>query len=363
MKHGRALIGAILWAACSRGSTDHQSNVHDTGGDDTSIPGDTAQDTASNPITLTFDIDGDATGATLGLLATTMTSGQPPTFGGTFASAPVDGTQVEVQVTNPAADELQELDGEIYPGWMVGLYLPILFDDANGDGAYDDGTETITGAGTVWVLYSTGEVPDDLASVGVEDGWNSIEFPSEDGAPVTYPTDAIPISVNLVPVESVTLGGTYDGSTPESELRLAVIPAGPPSTDGTVATLYDQTFETPWSVTIDEPPPDDLLSTTEDSAVESAVVMPVGYIDEDGSGSFTSDDQPVAFACDGTALAMMLYQSPPTSLAAALELVLSGAAPGWSAVASSEGAPPEPLDTSTATSLSLSEACAPPAPG
>jgi hypothetical protein len=219
------------------------------------------------------------------------------------------------------------------------------------------------GIGRVWPAYVQGTIPARYADEGVVAGWNVIE-PSFDGSDAFTVRDpkAIPLAADLWPVETATLGGTWDLVTDPSIARVALVPfqflAG-----GTVTSiLVDEIAADPWEVTVSGAPPADHVfpGASKKLPSEWAFEFLLAYIDVDGSEDPSlAGDTILGSACVDDMIGTLLYLAPTDDLEDAFGLSVMGLQTGWWAAGIDPGSKdgPAPLTSEQAAALSFSDAC------
>jgi hypothetical protein len=261
----------------------------------------------------------------------------------------------------PPADHLWEAA----PGFDVAMYVPVLFEDLDGDAERDPG-EVIVGLGRTWPTWAAGAIPQDMAAAGVVEGWNAIEMDLENaGAFEVRDVMAIPLAASLWPVVSLQLGGSYIGDLPAAAQRLAVVPA--PALEGNPVNslLYDQAFSDPWALTISGEPPLDHQSYDPQSGLSMAWEVPLTYADADGSGGISEGDQPLYLVCTDDHTVVIYWIGAATTFEHAWTFEYGwssfGGHPGYFAAALDPDAgdddPPIYIDPADLLALEISGAC------
>lgn len=333
---------AFLLIACP-GPTPDSGDSNDS--DDSSI------DSEAPPIDpdLGFALSGDWDGATLALIQ--FTPGEEDAVGDIWQTWVPDDAAFGVEAGEPPAEHFVAPEGGDFE---VALYLVALFHDANSNGAHDDG-EAWVGISPQWAIYAQGTMPDDLP--GVVEGWNGYtpDFDGTDDS-ISDPL-TIPVSDNLRPNDSITLGGTYAGELDAA--RLLVVPGVWMTTGETdVAPIDDIVLEAEWTVTLDGEPPADHFSELE-GVGNAAMELLFAYTDANENEEYDPGDTPFAAACHEGDVAIMLYLPPITDLEAAWTLG-EAMGTGWVAFAQGEDdeGPPSFLTGDQLTSLVIDENCA-----
>jgi hypothetical protein len=255
---------------------------------------------------------------------------------------------------------------EVEPGLQLAIYVPSMFDDADGDATHDD-DEVYVGVSRLWPVWIEGDPPPEYADAGLVAGWNAIEldFASEGEFAVGDPM-AIPLAADLWPAESIEIGGSYAGTTPMGSQRLTLI-SGVAMEGGDITDLlYDGALTDPWSISVSGDAPESHMVDQPEFGLTMAWEYPFTYADNDGSGGPSDGDLPVSFACIGREYVLLYWMSPATTVETAFTYAYSwslyGWTPGWFA-ASVDPMAPEPMpvaiDPADLGSLELSEACNP----
>ena len=313
---------ALTFSACGGGEKD-DTGVTDTNSSDTST--DTAPDTSTpdGTTSLTFNLTGDYAGASITL--TQVTPGDDSfSFGESpLLSAAADSDLVTVSLPEPDEGDLVEIDE--FPGLSIAMYLPALHDG-----------EVYIGMTDRWPAYVVGKVPKKLSTVGLTEGWNTLtfSFENEDEALTIEELSNITLDTNLLPVDSISMGGTYAGDFDVDDLRIAAMSFA--EFEGEVITdrVVDQAMSDPWTVEITEAPGAEHFMTDKKSGMTFAGEMLVSYIDNDGDSSFSlSADTVDGQACtaDGEVVGLMYFPGFD-DLDMALFSLISGLQTGWNAV-------------------------------
>ena len=291
-------------------------------------------DSTSHQDTLVFSVAEAAVGATLRLLAF-RPSGQAPTeqdLGEVQAAAVLDTTSFALALPSPPSDPLyaETVIGSVL---HVAWYLPVLHQDLDGDAAWSAG-EDFVGVGRSLPAWVEGEIPEELAAQGVVEGWNAFVLGEDDLPAAVEDPLTVPLPANLVPVGTVTLGGTLASVAPEG-LHLVAQPLGGLDV---AAALFDLPLTDPWEIAVEgEPPADHVL------ALESWRYAHEQLLAElpEGSGG---EEPWYALACVDD-LQASLEWLVPLDLVTALGLLRDGFTAGWNAVGEpSDGGLPVALD-------------------
>ncbi len=343
----------------SQSDDDDVSDDDDTGDDDVADDDTGDDDDTVAPDTMAFDIEGEWSTTALELIWF-----EP---GGTYDeeldlfAASVDGDPLGAAVPDPPADQLWEAA----PGFEVAMYVPVLFEDLDGD-AERDPAEAIVGLGRTWPTWGEGSVPPEFAAAGVVAGWNAIEMDLDDeGAFEVHDVMAIPLAASLWPVESLQLGGSYLGDLPTDEQRLAVVPVQLLEGAPINSLLFDQPLTQSWALTVSGDPPPDHQTVEPESGLAMAAEIPLTYSDVDGSGGLTAGDQPQYCACHDGNTVVVYWAAAATTFEQAwiFEYGWSGfgGSPGYFATAiepdAGDDEPPIPIDPADLLSLEISGAC------
>jgi hypothetical protein len=252
----------------------------------------------------------------------------------------------------PEASELSALIPEIDAA--LGFWAPFLFEDINGDDVYNDG-EIITGFTNTWLVYTTQDIPDFY----VTEGWNALEmtFTEEPATPVAL--DNIPLSGNFTPVESITIGGSYD--TALGNRRIAFIAADTSDENDFPLTMSDIAATDPWTATFSETPSEEYYMESEEDS-PTVVASAMVYTDVNGNGSFDMTDiyASVLSVCY-TGLTTpkpiaAVYTFPVTDFTTAMYANLYGLNIGWS-IAVDNNSEPMILSDEELNNLVIDENC------
>jgi hypothetical protein len=327
--------------------------------DDTGPEADTDTDTDSDTDTdrsgdLTFLIDGEITGTAITLSLFNF-GDQEPSVGDVMHAEAVTSATQTVTVAGPADDDLQEIDPGQFPDLMAAYYIAAVHLDTDADTEIDL-EEQVVGVGSHFVVYLE-NVPADLQAFGLDEGWNALAFVEGQDFPDIGDVEGVDLPLSLFPQDSVSIGGTYGGSYDLDSTRFAAV-AGPMLEGGSVSELLvDEAGAESWSWSVEGAPPEDHFMDVDGSY--AAIELPMAYLDNDESGSFTGGDTPTSVACkDG--LPAVLWYSPGTSdVLYAWYASSFGLNFGWQAllIDDSEEGGPVFLDESDRQSLAFDESC------
>jgi hypothetical protein len=263
-------------------------------------------------------------GATLSMVRVRF--GEGPAIGETISSVPLElaGTSIPIPVVAPT-EHAVELSPHL--GIHGALYMLIAYDDLDGDGAYSEGERVLGVAMDRWVLLLHALEQEhelsvvnswrvvDLGIAGqyepnrcaLDSSW-PMEWMLDDGYPVYHELDE-PIPLPLRGLEaSATLGGDIAGLE-RDDLRLAALPY-PHLGHREVTPWLEQSLsrgQASFSGQLaGEPPEEDDVGSDPDWRYTMHLLLP--YIDSDGSGGFTTGDDPEgASTCLGGELAWARY--------------------------------------------------------
>ncbi len=256
--------------------------------------------------------------------------------GDVLHTAAVDGAALWIASLEVPAEHLVELSPEQFPGLMAAMYLPSLFEDIDGDVELDDG-EIIVGAGLIWPLWLEGDVPAEAALLGLQAGWNAIDYSVADS--ISFPSpEGLPLGADLWPVEQLTIGGTLEESD-ALDPRLSVR-AGQQGEDGTLVVVegveplddVGMAWGDAWSVTIEGPPPEDHIVAHGASGWEGALEFLRMYQDDDSSGDYSESDPLLDAICLDGEGAYLAYSQPLESVTTAFYYAWMGMPAGWAAL-------------------------------
>ncbi len=295
---------------------------------------DSDADADADPV-ITFALDGALEGTAFALTWAWPTE-DGYLEGEVHHSAATDGEALWIAELEVPSEHLVELAPEHFPGLYAAMYLPTLFEDADADLAVDEG-EIVVGAGLVWPLWIEGELPMEASLLGLQQGWNAIDYREADTIRFQRPED-LPLEASLWPVESILIGGVLD-KAPEEALRLSVR-AGHAGKDGTLEVVegvepladLEVAWGEPWQVDIATPPAEDHFQAHGATGWEGALEFMRLYTDADGSGDL-SDGDPLrdAICLDGEG-AYLAYSQPLTSPTTAFYYAWMGMPVGWAAL-------------------------------
>ena len=128
----------------------------------------------------------------------------------------------------------------------LGMWAPFLFEDANGDGQYNDG-ETIGGFSTSWLVYST----EAITAYNISEGWGVLLMTFSEDIPMVGDLTNIPLEGTMGVTETLTIGGSYDTSI--GDRQIAFVAAQ--TMDSTVEMMAEIPATDPWTVTFSGTPP------------------------------------------------------------------------------------------------------------
>ncbi|MCB9780486.1 MAG: hypothetical protein H6742_18110 [Alphaproteobacteria bacterium] len=319
------------------------------GGADSGDPGDLTA-------TATLLLSGITEGQAVALVPVTVEKdGADPTFWPPVQVVEAS-TSVVVRVAPPDETYLRVVDDSM-PDFRIALYLPARFADLDGDLEHDD-DEPWTGIGGTWLAFVEPPVPGSLKPY-IDPGWNAFNVDLASDTPF-WPAniDAVNVPDNLVPLDTLSLGGTWGASvSPGETTRLAVVP--PVIADHAVdALLYDEPVGASFSLTIDGPPPADHYGDLDGTGRLQAGEYLLVYDDTDGTTGLDVTTDTLRFsACHDDQVVVLLYADPPTDLGDGLLASVSDTPIGWSAFAEPEGAFRR-LSDSERAALVLAEGCA-----
>ncbi len=376
MRSAIPLVLCLGLLACGDKPDDTAPPEGDTDADtdadtDTDTDGDTDADTdadsdadsdadADVDAVLTFDIDGEWAGT--GMTLTWFHPEDGPdqelvVWEGAVGSDPFGMDPGEVP-----AEHIYEVD----TGLSIAMYIPGLFEDLDGDAAFDE-DETYVGVGRYWPVWVDGEPPPEYADQGLVEGWNAAELDFDsDGDFTLGDITAIPIDASLWPTEELEIGGSYSGTAPAKTQRLALI-SGVAMEGGELEDLlYDEALTDPWSITVSGDAPESHWVEQDEFGLVMAWEYPMTYEDVDSSGGPSDGDLPTGFACYDDQAVVVYWMSPASNIETAFyyEYAWSeyGWTPGWFAatVDTSSGDPmPYGMDESELMSLDISLVCMP----
>jgi len=305
-----SLLIPVALIACNGGPSDDTDVDTDT---------DTDTDTEARPdgADLTFVLDTTDAGYAVGLL---QVDSQQNVIGTFAAAASVEGEATLSLGQVPVED----LEYQADLGTEVALFLPYVFEDLDGDEAKDE-DEPVVGAGDTIVAWVE-SVNGTLVLLGIQPGWNALDVSTE--TPSTYPRDNIPISVNLLPVTTLSATADVDDSLSVDGRRLAIVSGVSIDAGGALDTLSDQALTDPITFTVDGAPP--ASHVVEDADIEGlATELPVAYIDADESGGPSEADTGQVPVCHDARAVVLIWLPQPTLPEQVFSYVDAGLRPGW----------------------------------
>ena len=329
----------------SDSDTDDTEETEETGSDtdtesETGVDTDTGEDAPTGP-QATFQLR-DASGMKIGLVQVDLVGGddsidtaEPQDDGPRFLDTQVVSPELDGEISfshsleTPDESVLFELDPDV-PA-RLGMWAPFLFDDANGDGQYNDG-ETIGGFSNSWLVYSTEAIP--VYNVG--EGWGVLIMTFSEDIPMAGDLANISLEGTMRVTESLTLGGSYDTSI-GSNRRIAFVAAE--TMDSTIEMMAEVPATDPWTVTFSGTPPAHFFS--EDSEFAPATSLALVYEDTNGDGQFDMAEAwsaGVFSVCANNTtgghsqIVTVIYTPEITDLSAAMGASMYGLNPGWAAM-------------------------------
>jgi hypothetical protein len=335
-----ALLPLLLCLGCPpkddtalppEGDTDTDSDADTDADADSDADTDADTDTDADP-DLSFALRGELGGTALAL---TWAWPQEDGYleGEVLHTAAVEGESVEIDSLEVSPDLLVELAPDHYPGLYAAMFVPTLFEDLDGDLVVDEGEITV-GAGLVWPLWLEGELPDEAAFLGLQLGWNGMDYSVADTISFQRPRD-IPVRATLWPQETVSIGGAL-AERQMDDPRLSVRP-GQASPDGTLVVMegVDPLADEPlawgerWQVDLDSPPPEAHFTPHGETGWVGALEFLRLYNDADASGDLSEGDVlDDAICLDGEG-AYLAYSQPISSATTAFYYAWIGMPVGW----------------------------------
>ncbi len=302
--------------------------------DDTANPDDTDTDSGLDsvpelPTDFTFFLEGDYEGSSLTLTwidFASLNTGSP-VLGEPHAFGAVESDAVDVAFGIPDTADLQEIDPETAPGLLLAGYIPGLHLDSDGDGQLSDG-ETYVGVGVSWPIYITGDIPPEYIDYGMVEGWNALDLTTPEGQPATDDITGIPLDAALGERTSVTFGGSFIGA---DDPGIVMVPFTAFEGGSVDELIYDGPLDDPWSVTLDQIPPEDHFEELEGLGT-AALEVPIAYSDTNRSGGYNDGDTPLYPACHDGLSVGLLYLPAITDLLTGWSLTIQGVGAGWLAI-------------------------------
>jgi hypothetical protein len=304
-----------------------------------------------------FTLDGDYTDTVIALYLVDLATGPDSTM--LYDSAVVTSDTVTFTLDAPDSAWLSEIE----PGMFAAFFLPVVFEDADGDGSHDS-DEVFVGVGWDMPMWAAGTISSTYSGLGVGDGWNGLEVDPgvHSGTGVMAPS-ALEISLDLWPAEDMTIGGSYGGSAPITSMSLALLTKDVMGGGSVAALLYDDAQTDPWTIDVSGAPDSDHVYTDSTTGLDLGLEYPIGYQDDDGSGGYTSADAMESWACYGTEAVLLEWCDPILDLTALFNYHSAvTTSPGWSLSSidmSDKTAIPSLIDSADYLSLDVSEACVP----
>ena len=301
---------------------------------------------------VTFSLTG-AEGSKIGLVRVVFGDDGPEFTDATTLSSELGSESTfTFGVETPDASELSALIPE--DDTAIGMWAPFLFQDSNGDDVYNDG-ETINGFTLTWLVYATEDIPD----YNVTAGWGALEMTFTEESSTPGYLDDIPLNGNLTPVDSLTIGGSYDTSL--GDRRIAFVASDTEDETDFPLRMYDEVINDPWTITFSGTPSDEYFMNDEDGA-QMIVASAMVYVDVNDNDSLDMADvyTSLVTVCNESSGApqpiAVMYTLPQTDLTTAMYAGMYGLNPGWS-IMSSNDSEPYFLSDSERNNLVISENC------
>ena len=293
---------------------------------------------------------------------TWIVPGEEMDFFTTFWEGSVDGATFGIDPGPVPPEHLLEVE----PGLHIALYIPSMFEDADGDAQHGEG-EIYVGISRHWPVWVDNDPPAEWADKGLVAGWNAIELDLEsDGEFTTGDPLAIPIDADLWPNDSIEISGTYTGDTPVDTQRLTLISGVAMEGGPIVDLLYDDVLTDPWAIAVSGDAPASHQLDQDDFGLTMAWEYPFSYLDNDGTGGPSDGDLPLNSACLGLDYVVLYWMEAATSVETAFYFEYAwgeyGWTPGWFAGGispTSKEQVPYALEPEELSSLELSGACSP----
>ncbi len=301
----------------------------DTAEDDTAPPDtdtDTDVDTDGDvDADLIFEIEGGIDSTVLTLNWFSPGPDEPAFDHPPLAALMVTSATQGVSVADPPSTDLVELNPTLWPRFQVAMYLPGLHEDLDADRHHDE-IEYWVGVGQVIPTWVAGIIPAEFSKMGLVEGWNAVlPGPSGFGTDATlYPVTGIPLAANLWANLPLTIGGGLEIEGDPSQMGFVALDMDDWSS---VAESYPITD--PWSITVEERPPEDSVAWDVETGVGTGVVWPFVFTDEDASGGYNWGDHVAGMICDDDELVMLAWAEPTTDLLAARYTDLLVGYTGW----------------------------------
>ncbi len=324
--------------------------------------------------------EGTAFGAPLTAAAVAFRFGEGPATGATLASARLGApslrdtarARLALPETAPARD-LADLGADA----TGAVYALLVFEDADGDGAWTEG-ETLAGLATDrWLLWIA-VPPDAGAGAGLlERGWNLVDL----GLQGTYeddrclldtdvvldwregwpraadPADAVAVALHGLPA-SLSLAGEVALEAFEDDALAAIPYQRLAGTDDALDPFFDVPLrDGAFAATLDAAPPD-AADVGADPDWRYALGYPLAYRDAAGDGWSPDDPLSGATPCHEGRPVAVRYTRPVRSWKGWRLLDCYGATVGWRAVVQDpDTGQPRFLDAEAAATLRLDGTC------
>jgi len=351
-----ALPALVLISACSpnegsvpfgtaddTGQPDEDDTGGGGGGDDTGQPAPTGQ--------LRFVVDSPRDGLAVDLHQYDLEDGSVIGRNGSTAFV---GEVAAFDPEPPDDADLTWLADDGYPDTGIAVFHTGLWLDEDGDGEVN-GDEVYSGVGASKPLYLTGPVPEFLASMGLEEGWNVVFF-AEESLTVDDPQD-ISVSENMLPNELLDIGGDVDVDTDGT--GLALVSVALLGGEAWVEPLYNEApfSGSSWSMSLDGSPGEDHIVDWDGGGFAYAFELPLLYADRDLSGDISNGDDISAQACVDGSTAGVIWFPPTDDIEITAALHTFGVPLGWNAVMTGEDDGLSVLSDTEASSMHFDGSC------
>lgn len=332
----------LMLLACGEDKTtteETEETIDSDSGQETDTADDTGTENDTGEITgtpVTFALS-DAEGMKIGLLRVAFTDDGIDIVDNQVVSNELGSeTSFTIGVETPAEDELSPLIPE--NNTLIGMWVPYLFADSNGNDTFDEG-EAIGGIGKTWLTYATADVP----GYTITQGWSALEMTFSEDPPIAKDLENVQLDANLIPGD-ITIGGSYD--TTLGDRRIAIV-AAVTFESQQLESMFDEVATDPWSITLSGVPADNHFSQEED--FQGAVGAAIVYADMNNNGTFEGaelmgDSLPVTICYDGMGgmeprPVTILYYPSPSDLTDALNASIYGIGAGWIVVVDIDSEP------------------------
>ncbi len=248
--------------------------------------------------------------------------------GTTLASTEISGSgvfRVDLLPEGPPQAQKWPPDPMSWPLLQTATYFPMAFDDQDGDGVYTEGEPIVGLSLDRWLMWAEGPGPE-----GWPQGWTVMDphLDQPDAEPSFLGISAeSEVVLRGLEAPSLTVGGTWEASTPHATLGLAGVDHHWLSEgEGDERTVFDESLaDGHFEVDVDRRPPASHFFEHPDLGLRYALQAPLVYDDADSSGAWSPDEGWTgATACHEGQPVLLRFLEPPTFMDQAMALETRG---------------------------------------